>query len=76
MREAELLKLEKARDDAAQRMQQALDDRAALEAVWPEHPASAIIEVKRQLERTAACWQAVHDWAEGAIRGDAEREFL
>lgn len=76
MREAALLKLEKARDDAAQRMQQALDDRAALETDWPEHPASAINAAKQELERMAAAWRAVRDWAAQEIRGDAEREFL
>lgn len=76
MKETELLKLEKARDEAAQRMQQALDDRAALDAAWPDHTAPAIVELKRQLDRAAAAWRGVRDWAAQEIRGDAEREFL
>jgi len=76
MKEAELLKLEKTRDDAAQKMQQALDDHAALEQGWSEHAPAAVVEAKRQLERVAAAWRELRDWAAQEIRGDAEREFL
>ena len=76
MKEAQLLKLEAARDDAARKMQQALDDRAVLEAAWPEHPATAIVEAKRQLERMAQAWSVMRDWAAQEIRSEAERDLL